>query len=232
MNKVLIAASVVLFLTSLFLVVKAQENLASDALSILIITPGNKIYTVNSLILDIQVEAKTNPQSFLETSRLVTYSLDAQAEALTEDRYYNFINSSQSYSIAKYAASLKELPDGQHNLTVYVKYTIIGNVYASNATVYFSIDTAPKHTPTTNLPVNNSYLPKFPTPQPTSTLELSTSNSPTQQPTFTPTQPPYPTEILVGANPFPLIMGIVIVILAAVIGVVVYFKRIRKQKSD
>jgi hypothetical protein len=68
------------------------------------------------------------------------------------------------------------------------------------------------------------------TPSPTASPTSSLSTSPTEQPTPTPTQPPYPTNILVGVNPLPLIVGAIIVIIVAAAGLLVYFKRIKKQK--
>jgi hypothetical protein len=219
-KKAFIAAiAVSIAFSFLFLAVNIKEDLALDAPpSLLIISPENKTYSTNALILDIQVEAKSDPQTYLETTRQVTYSLNGSPNLPTEERYHNFFyyDETNQSSLDKYAASLTNLPDGPNNITVFVEYTTSYGVAASNATIFFTIDTNPPPSPTPTIGT---------TPPPSPSPTLAPIESPTQQPTSTPTQPTTPICILVGVNPLPLIMGIITVIILTVVVVLVYFKK-------
>jgi hypothetical protein len=114
---------------------------------------------------------------------------------------------------------LPQWTEGSHKITVYGDLEFNGP-HLAQAAVYFTVNTQPSQTPTLS-PIPTPSLSPTPTPEP------SSSPSPTQQPTLEPNSSDSPTLIIDNFPNYPLylLLGIVVVVIAAIIGVLVYFKR-------
>jgi hypothetical protein len=120
-----------------------------------ITSPSNRTYTPQSLTLNLTV------RSFFDSSKAnitIVYSLDGKTnttiitesafvpiEAETTDANGTITKgiSIQSYYLITGLASLPEMPEGPHNITVYAKYQLPGsyhNVGLDNRTVYFTVN--------------------------------------------------------------------------------------------
>jgi hypothetical protein len=116
--------------------------------TIIIESPINSTYNVNSLTLNVTIKTmKTlfegeNPMQ--NTTRLVTYSLDGESPAaLTETSYDNNVSLGSNVTYTGFAV-LPKLTDGTHNITVYAEYDYdhYYEIYRQSETsVFFAIDT-------------------------------------------------------------------------------------------
>jgi hypothetical protein len=115
--------------------------------TIIIESPTNSTYNVNSLTLNVTIKTMktmfegTNPAQNI--TRLVTYSLDGESPRVATETSYDYNTSLGSNVTFTGLAVLPELKDGPHNITVHAKYDY--NPYEihgeSESSVYFIIDT-------------------------------------------------------------------------------------------
>ena len=126
-----------------------------------IVSPSNVTYSSN--VPDLNV---TFLLLLSVTCAKVSYSIDGEGNttiALVETRFITttrtyengttaIVNATFAPSRVTGLATLPELPEGSHNITVYAKYNANNIIGLDNSTVYFTIDTQPQE--------NN--IPEFP----------------------------------------------------------------------
>jgi hypothetical protein len=107
---------------------------------IIIISPSNKTYNPQFLTLNITF------RNFLDSSRAditVVYSIDGKTNATISTESKPVPMGIQSYYVINGSATLPEMPEGTHYITVYGKYDfpmVYHNIAYDNRTVYFTID--------------------------------------------------------------------------------------------
>lgn len=144
---ILLKVCVLGFLTSSFVgtqTVQAQHTPDGQAFILVspisIISPSNITYTPQSLILNLTV------QSFLDSNKAnitIVYSVDGKTNATIETQSTPVPMGIQSYYLITGWATLPEMPEGPHNITVYGKYefpTSHNNIGLDNRTVYFTVN--------------------------------------------------------------------------------------------
>jgi hypothetical protein len=103
-----------------------------------IISPSNSTYTPQTLTLNITVK------SFLDASKAnitIVYSVDGNANATVDTQSTPFPMGIQSYYLITGWATLPEMPEGLHSITVYGKYEFpMFNIAYDNRTVYFTVN--------------------------------------------------------------------------------------------
>jgi hypothetical protein len=136
--------------TQIIFLVKANPLTVSPNNPIIIIeSPTNDTYNVNSLTLNVTIKTMktlfegTDPAQ--STTRVVTYSLDGESSSVVTETSYDY-NTSLGWNVTfTGVALLPELKNGPHNITVHAEYDY--NPYGihreSESTAYFAIDTTP-----------------------------------------------------------------------------------------
>lgn len=105
-----------------------------------IISPSNSTYTPQSLTLNITVK------SFLDSSKAnitIVYSVDGKTNTTIDTQSTPVYMGIQSYYLITGWATLPEMPEGSHSITVYGKYEFPGsyhNIGLDNRTVYFTVN--------------------------------------------------------------------------------------------
>jgi len=106
-----------------------------------IISPSNSTYTLQSLTLNFTVK------SFLDSSKAnitIVYSVDGKTNTTIDTQSTPVPMGIQSYYLITGWATLPEMPEGSHSITVYGKYEFPGsyhNIGLDDRTVYFTIST-------------------------------------------------------------------------------------------
>jgi len=106
-----------------------------------IISPSNNTYTPQSLTLNFTVK------SFLDSSKAnitIIYSVDGKTNTTIDTQSTPVPIGIQSYYLITGWATLPEMPEGSHSITVYGKYEFPGsyhNIGLDDSTVYFTIST-------------------------------------------------------------------------------------------
>jgi hypothetical protein len=158
MKKTALSLTLIVSTISLLLLVSSQRSPLTTANilpfepanpTIIIESPINNTYNVNSLTLNVTIKTmKTlfegeNPMQ--NTTRLVTYSLDGEnPTAITETSYDNNVSLGSNVTYTGFAV-LPKLTYGPHNITVYAEYDYdhYYEIYRESETsVFFAIDTA------------------------------------------------------------------------------------------
>ena len=109
-----------------------------------IISPSNSTYTPQSLTLNFTVK------SFLDSSKAnitFVYSIDGKNNKTIDTQSTPVPMGIQSYYLITGWATLLEMPEGSHSITVYGKYEFPisdHNIGLDNRTVYFTISTNPE----------------------------------------------------------------------------------------
>ena len=135
------------FLTALlvgFQTVQAQYTADGQAFILVspinIISPSNSTYTPQSLTLNLTVK------SFLDSSKAnitLVYSVDGKTNTTIDTQSTPVPMGIQSYYLITGWATLPEMLEGSHSITVYGKYEFPGsyhNVGFDNRTVYFTVN--------------------------------------------------------------------------------------------
>jgi hypothetical protein len=130
---------------------------------IIIESPTNSTYNVNSLTLNVTIKTiKTlfeGTDAAQNTTRVVTYSLDGESPRVITETSYSYNVSLGSNVTFTGLAVLPELTDGPHNITLHAEYDY--NPYGihreSESSIYFTIDTTPPF-PTTLITVSGVAL--------------------------------------------------------------------------
>jgi hypothetical protein len=159
---ILLAVFVLGLLTSLLVgiqTVKAQYTADGQAFILVspinIVSPSNSTYSSRLLVLNVTVKTLFNPNTSNVTlvycsdgktnTTIRTESTPVPIEA--EITYANGTKTTgvsiQSYYLISGWATLPELPEGSHSITVYGKYALSGsyhNVGLDNRTVYFTVN--------------------------------------------------------------------------------------------
>jgi len=105
-----------------------------------IISPSNSTYTPQSLTLNLTVK------SFLDSSKAnitIVYSVDGKTNTTIDTQSTPVHMGIQSYYLITGLATLPEMPEGPHSITVYGKYEFPGsyhNIGLDNRTVYFTVN--------------------------------------------------------------------------------------------
>jgi len=111
-------------------------------------SPTDSTYNVDALTLSVTIKTIKTPFEFAgsvqNTTRVVTYILDGKSQGFVTETSYGYDDSNPTSTVTFVgSASLSELKDGPHNLTVHAEYDY--NPYGihceSESTVYFMIDT-------------------------------------------------------------------------------------------
>ncbi|MCJ7559830.1 hypothetical protein MUO79_04330 [Candidatus Bathyarchaeota archaeon] len=149
MRKAIIlpAVFVLALLTSLVVgvqIVKAQYTPDGQGFILVspinIISPSNSTYTPQSLTLNLTVK------SFLDSSKAnitIVYSVDGKTNTTIRTESTPVPIGIQSYYLITGWATLPEMPEGSHSITVYGKYEFPGsyhNIGLDNRTVYFTVN--------------------------------------------------------------------------------------------
>ena len=106
-----------------------------------IISPSNSTYTPQSLTLNFTVK------SFLDSSKAnitIVYSIDGKTNKTIDTQSTPVPMGIQSYYLITGWATLPEMSEGSHSITVYGKYEFpmsYHNIGLDNRTVYFTIST-------------------------------------------------------------------------------------------
>jgi hypothetical protein len=192
----------------------------------------------HSLIVKVNMELAINSPTYPLPTNLTSYPLNFEVDTCApvisnlsiENRTYNTAQIPLIFSINEPTsqllyvldrtsnttilgnATLTKLADGSHSLIVYATDTA-GNIGKSD-TIFFIVRT-PTPSPS-------------PSPSPSISISPTPSDSPTQQPTIehSPTA-----NAPLGVRDFPsslLVIAIIIVVITAVAGLLVYFKKIKK----
>jgi hypothetical protein len=182
-----------------------------------IVSPSNITYNTNMLSLNVTGKVIVGSNVRL----IINYSLDGKElvqlplqtnPAHPEDPFIGVINT---------IVLLPELSNGSHNITVFGDLEANGP-HLAQATVFFTIN---KQSLETSIP--SASPANSPTPY---TSNTSSPPSTTQKPTLEPTQTSSPTlEPISSLKSLPIITGILIVIIVAVTGVLVYFKKHKRS---
>ncbi|MHC3129641.1 MAG: hypothetical protein IBV52_06150 [Candidatus Bathyarchaeota archaeon] len=135
------------FLTSLLVgtqTVQAQYTPDGQAFILVspisIISPSNSTYISQSLTLNFTVK------SFLDSSKAnitIVYSVDGKTNTTIDTQSTPVPMGIQSYYLITGWATLPEMPEGSHNITVYGKYEFPSsyhNIGLDNRTVYFTVN--------------------------------------------------------------------------------------------
>jgi hypothetical protein len=127
-----------------FQTVKAQYTPDGQAFILVspisIISPSNSTYTPQSLTLNLTVK------SFLDSSKAnitIVYSVDGKTNTTIDTQSTPVYVGIQSYYLITGWATLPEMPEGSHSITVYGKYEFPGsyhNIGLDNRTVYFTVN--------------------------------------------------------------------------------------------
>ena len=126
-------------------VVKAQHTPDGQAFILVspinIISPSNSnTYTPKSLTLNLTVK------SFLDPSKAnitIVYSVDGKTNTTIDTQSTPVYMGIQSYYLITGWATLPEMPEGSHSVTVYGRYEFPGsyhNIGLDNRTVYFTVN--------------------------------------------------------------------------------------------
>jgi len=105
-----------------------------------IISPSNSTYTPQSLTLNLTVK------SFLDSSKAnitIVYSVDGKTNTTIDTQSTPVYMGIQSYYLITGWATLPEMPEGSHSITVYGKYEFPGsyhNIGLDNRAVYFTVN--------------------------------------------------------------------------------------------
>jgi len=126
-------------------VVKAQYTPDGQAFILVspisIISPSNSTYTPQSLTLNFTVK------SFLDSNKAnitIVYSIDGKTNKTIDTQSTPVPMGIQSYYLITGWATLPEMSEGSHSITVYGKYEFpmsYHNIGLDNRTVYFTIST-------------------------------------------------------------------------------------------
>jgi hypothetical protein len=134
-------------------VLQAEANPYPWNSEILIESPTNKTYNMDSLVLNVTIATKFDGTYTSSSRRVVNYSLDSQPDIPLEAVNFYYDNESQS-SIFVGSTLLAGLTDGSHNLKVQCRYyyeaevnaggnTYITQSHYSVAYVNFTIEISP-----------------------------------------------------------------------------------------
>jgi hypothetical protein len=150
-------------------------------------------------------------------------------------------NVTNHYKTTEFNATLLAIPNGSHKIVIQVKMQEIimmggdaGSVIGTSAPYYFYLDAPSPTTQPSILPTQsvNNQPSTSPTINPTSISSIltlspnpSSSSSPTKQPTLEPSQT---LDNVQAGNFTPTIIIFGLVIVAVMMGVLVYFKKIKK----
>jgi hypothetical protein len=243
-RTILIAIAIPTLVISLMVAVCPQSvrGEPSDSISFLnsgvtVYSPVNMTYYNQNLFLNISLSAAGNLGS-LNPQISMNYSIDGIYNGSVPLRSNGEIH---VVTVAVGTISLPLLPDGSHELTVYLYgYNFQGHQPEFKSyvnTVHFSIDDpnsiftpTPSPKPTPTLTPSQSPTP-FPSPSPSPSL--TPSPSPTQQPTSELIQSASPTpftDVLYGPNLLLIEVGLVLAVVAIAVGTLVYVKTHKKQK--
>jgi hypothetical protein len=105
-----------------------------------IISPSNSTYTPQSLTLNLTVK------SFLDSSKAnitIVYSVDGKTNTTIDTQSTPVYMGIQSYYLITGWATLPEMLEGSHSITVYGRYEFPGsyhNIGLDNRTVYFTVN--------------------------------------------------------------------------------------------
>ncbi len=240
-------------LTSLNIVRSESTDFINFDSGIGLFSPLNTTYNFRNLALNLTV-----PVGYIHadagqvvTNVVMNYSIDGTYNGPV----FLYIAETQTHMVIMGAgrASLPELPDGSHKLTLYTyglnmqSYTPQYKSYVS--TMYFSIyapnstfipTPSPIPTPTVTPSPSLSTTPSLtPSASPSPSINQSTTPSPSQtpslsltpEPTIEPSQSAIPSlETKNSINSLLIITGLITVVIIAVVsaGLFVYFKKIKK----
>ncbi|MCJ7613805.1 hypothetical protein MUO71_03445 [Candidatus Bathyarchaeota archaeon] len=139
MKRPALPVAFILAFSSLAAISLAAANPFPTSPVISVTSPANKTYNVYSLILNVSIETRYDGYYFT-SPRQVSYSLDGTANALATETDYRYSNETHS-STTQYTATMPDLAEGEHYLTVYAKYDYDVHVITSHAVINFTIDT-------------------------------------------------------------------------------------------
>jgi hypothetical protein len=185
-----------------------------DSPSVTIQSPENTTYYQNEVLLDFTV---TKPESWITTNVScyitdITYQLDGHVIVL-----FDWLDPTGNHTLPspkQFSVAIENLTEGQHTLQINV--SAYSRYWDSPVFTFFYEDY-----PLDVYNTVNYAIAKEPSPTPT----ISSSNSPTQQPTIVP-NPTLDNIQAVNVTSIIIIFGLVA--LSVVLGLLVYFKKVRK----
>jgi hypothetical protein len=108
--------------------------------AISIISPSNSTYSSGLLTLNVTVKSFLNPNTSNVT---LVYCIDGKTNTTIDTQSTPVPMGIQSYYLITGWATLPEMPEGSHSITVYGKYEFPGsyhNIGLDNRTVYFTVN--------------------------------------------------------------------------------------------
>lgn len=106
-----------------------------------ITSPSNSTYAPQSLILNFTVKSFANSS---QANITIVYSIDKETNTTIDTESTPVPMGIQSYYLITGLATLPEMPEGSHNITVYGKYEFpisYQNIGLDDSTVYFTVST-------------------------------------------------------------------------------------------
>lgn len=194
---ILLSALSVSLLAETLLVNSAKANPFPTYPVISVESPANKVYTENSLFLNVTLVTKWDGLYFT-SERWISYCIDGKVSIPLSQTEYWFDEETQS-SIVSGSAVLADLAEGTHTLRVNAEYSYDNGqqVFTSSSSVDFTID--PDYSPS---PISSPTPTVTPSPSPSATPTATPAPTapPSPEPTSTPEPESLPTTFAIIAS--------------------------------